>query len=142
MKKLYYFTLILILFSCGRSSDKNSQLDFQKVEKTNFQQYINNKETPNEPNIYSDKTIFNDDYPIELTLYEDGKWFYHLANLDDGFGTWKYENGQIKLHAERKLFDMNILIEALDSEAKNISIRFSDRFGEKVLKMNKRNISN
>ena len=63
-----------------------------------------------------------------------------MANLDDGFGTWKFEDGKIKLFATRTLFDMYIDIEAREKNAKDVAIRFSDRFGEKVLLMNKRNI--
>lgn len=142
MKTAILYTFTLLLISCGSKDGEPTQLNFQKVEQANFENYINNKTTPVDPNIYQDKTLFNNDYPIEITLYKDGRWFYHLANLDDGFGTWKYEDGLIKLHASRSLFDMHINIESLNSDASEIAIRFSDRFGEKVLKMQKRNIEN
>ena len=144
MKNLYkniLFICTLLLFGCGKNSGSDkSELTFFKVESTDFSRYINEKSLPENPNTYEDITLYNDEYPIEITLYKDGRWFYDLANLDDGTGTWKYEGGKIKLFATRTLFDMYIDIEAREKNAKKVAIRFSDRFGEKVLMMQKRSL--
>ncbi|WP_053335874.1 hypothetical protein [Bacteriovorax sp. DB6_IX] len=141
MKKLLMMTLLLGLISCGKNSEsKKSELRFFKVQGDDFSQYINQKAMPETPNLQEDKSIINNDYPIEISLYKDGKWYYNLPNLDDGHGTWKYEGGTIKLHASRILFDMNISIEAIEEGADEVAIRFSDRFGPKVLAMEKSNI--
>ena len=145
IKSIYSFIIIclfsLSFSSCGKTGrGEKSELTFFKVESADFSRYINQKQAPKDPNIYEDITLYNNEYPIEITLYKDGRWFYHLANLDDGFGTWKFEDGKIKLFATRTLFDMYIDIEAREKNAKDVAIRFSDRFGEKVLLMNKRNI--
>jgi hypothetical protein len=143
MKKLLLASLVLVFISCGKNSDEpKSELRFFQVKTDDFAKYINQKAAPTEPNLQEDKSIVNNDYPIEISLYKDGKWYYNLPNLDDGFGTWKYEGGTIKLFASRMLFDMHISIEAVEEGAKEVAIRFSDRFGPKVLAMEKSNISN
>jgi len=142
MKNLFIIaSIILVLLSCGSNEESpKSKLVFFEAKVSDFDKYINRKSTPDEPNLQEDRTIINNDYPIEISLYEDGKWYYNLPNLDDGFGTWEYDGGVIKLHASRTLFDMNITVEAVKEEAKEIAIRFSDRFGPKVLTMEKRNL--
>ena len=142
MKKIFFVIVAMITFiSCGGSKDApKSELKFFESKNSDFDKYINFKATPTQPDLQEDKSIINNDYPIEISLYQDGKWYYNLPNLDDGFGTWKYENGIIKLHASRTLFDMHIDIEAIEEGAKEVAIRFSDRFGPKVLPMEKSNI--
>lgn len=143
MKKIFLALSLFTIVSCGQNSDKpKSELRFFEVKSDDYAPYINQKAAPAEPNLQEDKSIINNDYPIEISLYKDGKWYYNLPNLDDGFGTWKYEGGTIKLHASRMLFDMHISIEAVEEGAKEVAIRFSDRFGPKVLAMEKLNVSN
>ena len=95
---------------------------------------------PDYPNLKSDKTLLNRDYPIEIAIYSDGQWYYDLPNLDTGKGTWSLENGRIKLFAKQRLFDMHIDVVAIEENAKNVVIKFRDRFGPRILNTEKINI--
>ena len=64
-----------------------------------------------------------------------------LENLGDGTGTWTFKNGKLRLYAERRLFDMHILIKALEEEANKVAIEFSDRFGPRFLVMENKNMN-
>lgn len=133
MKTIICSLFVLFFYSCAKKSD----VIIFEVKESDFSQYINKKSTPAEPNLQQDISIINNDYPFEIALYEDGKWYYDLPNLDTGFGTWEYTAGKIKLFASRRLFDMYINLSATSEEAKDIVIEFSDRFGPQVLKMEK-----
>ena len=100
--KIIYFLSLFLFFSCGK---KSNVVTFE-ASSEDFTKYVNAKSLPNTPNLQEDIAIINNDYPFEIALYEDGKWFYDLPNLDTGFGTWKYNNGKIELHAKRTLFDI------------------------------------
>ena len=140
LKILGFTSLLLLITSCNPlSSDDKSELKLYEVQASDFDQVINAKPLPSHPDLTSDKTLLNRDYPIEVAIYNDGKWYYDLPNLDTGTGTWKYENGKIKLYAERDLFDMHIDIVATEEHGATMAIKFSDRFGPKVLDMEKIN---
>lgn len=121
--------------SCGPKKD----FEFYATDKKDFDHMINKQSAPAKPDMGKLKTILNRDYPIEIALFEDGKWYYDLPNLDDGFGTWKYEDGAIKLYAERDLFDMEIDVVALKESAKELGIMFVDRYGLQTMKAEKIN---
>lgn len=131
--------LLLFLVGC-LGENRPSDLVFFKVKEGSYQKYINEKSMPGDPNLAQDKSIINTDYPIELALYQDGKFYYNLPTLSDGNGTWKYDNGIIALHASLTLFDMYIEISAKDEDAKNVQIYFRDRFGPKTLAMENNNV--
>lgn len=133
MKTILLSFILVIFASCGKKSD----LVTFSVSEEDFSQYINKKSAPNDPNLQQDVAIINNEYPFEIALYQDGKWYYDLPNLDTGFGTWSYSEGKIKLYARRKLFDMHIDLTATSEAAKDIVIQFSDRFGPQVLEMKK-----
>jgi hypothetical protein len=76
-------------------------------------------------------------YPIELQLYRDGRFHYHLKRLGDGWGTWSYKKGFLHLYAERKLFVMNFEIHGIQQDGDALSLEFSDRFGPKFLRLQK-----
>ena len=134
-----FFVFVCIL-GCGVRQEEASPLQFFDVQEGAYAKYVNNYSMPNEPNLTLDKTIYNNDYPIEIAIYKDGKFYYNLPTLDDGHGTWKEVNGKLELFARRKLFDMFIEIHPNDQEVKNVKIKFSDRFGPKILNMNNSNI--
>jgi hypothetical protein len=138
-KTLFIIFLLALGISCIPQKHDKSDVVFFTTKNEDFDKYINQKAAPAEPNLTLDKTIINNDYPIEIALYSDKKWYYNLPTLGDGFGTWSYENGKIKLHAERVLFDMNIDIKATSEGANNVAIEFADRFGPKILKMDNQN---
>ena len=67
---------ILILMLLFISCVERQELEFFKVEKQDFDRIINKSRTPSQPDLAEAKTIINRDYPIEIALYEDGKWYY------------------------------------------------------------------
>lgn len=137
------FALIIAattLLSCNPSGDDKSELTLFEVQASDFDQVINDKSLPLVPDLTTDKTILNRDYPIEIAIYNDGKWFYDLPNLDTGIGTWEYKNGKIELFAKRDLFDMYIDVVATKEGGAEMAIKFADRFGPKTLKVEKINL--
>lgn len=74
-------------------------------------------------------------YPISLQLYKDGRFYYYLKRLGDGWGTWDYKKGYLHLYAERKIFVMEFEIHALEQNGNALSLEFSDRFGPKFLRL-------
>lgn len=131
---------IVLLTSCLSSvKDAPSQLQAFEISESNYQHLINNKDIPDEPNLNIDKTVLNRDYPIEVALYRDGNWYYDLPNLGTGKGTWRFVDGELKLHAERSLFDMNITIFATKEGAQELAMKFFDRHGFNKLSLEKIN---
>jgi hypothetical protein len=134
-KSSFSILCILVIFiACGAKKEAVHI----KVERASFGSIINDKAMPKEPNLNEDITIRNRDYPIEIALYNDGQWFYDLPNLGSGQGTWKYLNGQIKLHAIRDMFEMNIDVLAVSENAEKVAIQFYDRFGSNFLQVEKK----
>lgn len=125
---------LLVLVSCGKGG--NAKL--YKVEAGALTKFVNQNKI-SKP-ISTTKTIVNNDYPIEIALFNDGRFYYDLPNLGDGKGTWKLKDGVIELKAKRTLFDMYIEVKATDVEAKSLTIQFTDRFGPNTLKMMNNNI--
>lgn len=136
--KIIFFTLVLC--SCGKSLKDKSDITFFKVNEKSFSKYINPKSIPEQPNLSLDKTIYNNEYPIEIAIYENNKWYYNLPNLGDGKGEWRIEDGRIKLFAKRTLFNMYIDIISNDVDANSVKIQFTDRFGQQNLPMQNLNI--
>jgi len=135
----FAISALCLVTSCNPTGEDKSELKLFEVKASDFNQIINDKPLPRDPNINQDKTILNRDYPIEIAIYNDGKWYYDLPNLDTGTGTWKYQDGKIKLFAKRALFDMHIDVVATQEGAKAVAIKFADRFGPKVLNVEKIN---
>jgi hypothetical protein len=134
------FAMAALTFAgCDPTQKDKSELKVFEVKSSDFDHIINDKPLPVDPNINQDKTILNRDYPIEIALYNDGKWYSDLPNLDTGTGTWEYKEGKIELHAERDLFDMKIDIVATEEGGEKMAVKFSDRFGPKVLNVEKVN---
>lgn len=138
MKNLFYIVLfsLLLAVSCGGKKGEK----FYPAKEESFSKFVNEKAMPRDPNLSIDKSIINRDYPIQLALYNDGKFYYDLPNLDDGSGTWSFDGGQIVLKSTHRLFNMRIDIRALDTEATNVGISFIDRHGPQTLRMEKEHI--
>lgn len=128
--------ILASLVSCG----KKSKTKFYPITETNLSKYVNDKDLPANPNLTLDKSIVNNDYPIQLALYRNGKFYYDLPNLDEGNGTWTYSNGQIVLKSKHRLFDMRIDVRAVDDEANNLAVSFIDRHGPQTLKMDNQRV--
>jgi len=125
------FLLLILAIGCGRQGTHK----LYKIEKDAMTKFVNQKSMPQEVNTSLDKLIVNNSYPIEIALYKDNSFYYNLANLGDGRGTWDHSGGKIKLKAKRTLFNMYIDIHGSDETAENLTIQFTDRFGANTLKM-------
>ncbi len=140
MKITILFSLLLIFSSCQPvEKSEPSALRFFKVDSNDLNSLVNEKALPAIPDLTSDKTILNRDYPIEVALYNDGQFFYDLPNLRTGKGTWKIEDGMVKLNADTGIFDMNIEIVAIKEKAEEVVLKFRDRFGPRILNTEKIN---
>jgi hypothetical protein len=122
----------LLSFSCGK---KDAGVEVYPVKQQYFAKHINDQPLPERPNLSLEKSFVNLEYPIEIALYSDQRFYYDLPNLGSGSGTWKYEEGKIKLYAKRTLFNMEIDVYGADDKASELAITFSDRFGPNKLKM-------
>jgi predicted small lipoprotein YifL len=136
MKFSFLFVLMLVFTSCGGKGPTK----FYSASEASFSKFVNEKDMPKNPNLTLDKSIVNNEYPIQLALYKNKKFYYDLPNLDDGTGTWSYVNGQIILKSKHRLFDMRIDVKALDENAGKLAITFIDRFGPHTLKMDNSNL--
>jgi hypothetical protein len=136
LMKIILMVSLLAFIGCGKQGSDN----LHKIQSADFTKFVNQNKIPSDPNLSLDKSIVNNSYPIQIALYQDGRFYYDLPNLGDGRGTWKNSGGVIELHAKRTLFDMFIEIKANEKEAKTLSIQFTDRFGPNTLKMSNINI--
>lgn len=134
MKIILWMSLVFLI-GCGQGKSK-----LHKIPELALQNYVNQKSMPAHPNLTVDKSITNNSYPIQIALYEDGRFYYDLPNLGDGHGTWKTSDGVIRLNAKRTLFDMYIEVLANDETGSSLSITFTDRFGPNTLQMMNVNI--
>lgn len=81
-------------------------------------------------------SVHEDQYPIRLKLFADGRFQYTLRKLGDGWGRWTFNEsgGYLDLYAERTLFVMQMQIRSRDPNNRSrIVLEFSDRFGPKYL---------
>lgn len=134
MYKIILLVTLVVLSACGKSSGGK----LYKVEAGALEKFVNQNKLSKPGS--TTKTIVNNDYPIEIALFNDGRFYYDLPNLGDGRGKWKLNNGVLELRAKRTLFDMYIEVMANDPEAKTLSIQFTDRFGPNTLQMVNNNI--
>ena len=144
--KLSLLCSLIFIVSCGQSSPKGELRFFEKK----FEQVsplINAGNPRSAPDPLLDKTIYNDEYPLEIILYGDKTFYYNLPKLGEGRGNWVYEKGQMILKANHLIerlnfeFEMEYEIAPLDIEGKKLEIRFTDRFGTKTYELAKRNIN-
>lgn len=88
---------------------------------------------PTKPNLNHDKVIVDEEYPVEIAIYEDGQFFYNLDNLGSGTGVWEYKDGSIVLSAKREIFfkvrDMVYKFSILKEDGSKASLEFRDRYG-------------
>ena len=63
--KLIYLLSLLSLISCVPDKE-TSQLSYFEVDKAAYKKFINEKSLPTEPDLALDKSIINNDYPIEI----------------------------------------------------------------------------
>jgi hypothetical protein len=139
------FILLLVvpfLFSCG----KKASVKLFHASEENYSKFINTRISPSgeRPNISGDKNFINHQYPVELALYSDHKFYYNLPNLGDGYGNWNYEDGKIVMKTKRNILGKNITmtyeIQANDESAENVSVQFTDRWGAQSFRLKKNNL--
>ena len=137
MRIIIYLSFTLLTFvSCNLVEDANeSELIFHSSSKEDFAKIINTSDFKPDKDISTDRSLLNLDYPIEIYLYENNKWYYDLPNLGDGHGTWIFKDGIIKLFAKRKLFDMHIEVLSRNQNNTEFAVKFSDRFGPQYLEV-------
>lgn len=135
MRTFIGIALLLPLIGCGKSDT----VKYYRGELIDFQKFINPSDS-NNPNLNLDRSFVNNDYPIQIALYQDNQFYYDLPNLGDGKGTWAYKDGHLRLTAKRTIFDMVIEVHPRDQEVKSLAIEFRDRFGLKVLTVENENI--
>lgn len=138
MRYLLLILTVLIASSCTGKSD--SATLYKAKDAGPFTKFINQKKMPSDPNLTLDRSFINHNYPIEIALYQDGRFFYDLPNLGTGKGKWVYSDGKIELRASRKIFDMYIEVYGADPSIEKLAIQFTDRFGSNSLKMANKNL--
>jgi hypothetical protein len=81
-------------------------------------------------NLENIKLLHTDEqFPIRLALYDNGRFYYQVDELGNGYGDWTYENGGLKLTTRRKIFDMNFYVVAKAQQGTDLVIKFFDRHG-------------
>ncbi|MES2745762.1 MAG: hypothetical protein V4655_10060 [Bdellovibrionota bacterium] len=135
MRSLALISLFTIALSaCRPVHDSPRPYEVYPQNAAYFQGLVN----PLQTNGKEPVILHEDNYPITLKLYDDGRFQYTLKKLGDGWGTWKYSaaDGYLDLYAERTLFVMQMQIRSADlSNPDAIALEFSDRFGPKYLKL-------
>lgn len=136
MRRLLQLPLLILvlasgLFACRNTYESARPYKVYPQSQTFFNTVLNDSET-SENSI----TLHEDNYPISIKLYKDGRFSYTLRKLGDGWGSWKYSesDGYIDLYAERTIFVMQMQIRNTDpANPKALALEFSDRFGPKYL---------
>ena len=134
----------LFCFSSCLQSQKKGELIFLETPRESLKPTINKRNFKGSVDYNEDILLINNDYPIEIRLYQNKKFYFNLPNLGEGEGAWEYDGGKIKLMAEYHVeaidftIDMNYFIGLIDKKG-SLAINFTDRFGPKILKLDKVN---
>ena len=141
MPRMVFFSLLLsLLTSCLEGVDQTYQpIERQRVALTSFSPIVNAKElkTKEDVDFNEDTSIQNRDYPVEIWLYSNNKYYYDLPNLGEGIGSWTYKDGYLTLENNHHIkaidlkIDMNY--ELYFAKENQMKLSFSDRFGGKIL---------
>jgi hypothetical protein len=130
MKKTTLFFLSLLLFIGGCSSEFSMVTSPRDPEF--FDRLINPSSLSSQmPNKLDESQLLasGDEYPMRFVLFDNGQFFYQVDRLGEGFGTWSYQEGGVRLFASRKLFDMSIYLGARSDVGREMQVRFLDRRG-------------
>jgi len=131
LKILALFLASFLLCQCQNLYYAENPFTHYKRQKIFFSK-ITNDSNKNQSKV---RVLYNAEYPINLTLYNDASFKYELEVLGDGWGTWEYTNGFLALSAERKRFVMKMQIHSISEDSADVSLVFADRFGQKFLPM-------
>ena len=138
--KIILFSACVSMFGC---SNNYKMVQFQRDEAF-FKAYQNPAEDLGQAaaRIESVKLLqTNDDYPIRLSIYSNGKFYYQVDELGNGIGDWHYENGGLRLTSRRKIFDLNFYVTAAEQTGDKIVVKFFDRHGFNQFPLDFRNPS-
>ena len=80
----------------------------------------------------------NEKYDMRFALFDNGKFYYEVANLGQGTGDWKFRDGYINLFAMRTFFNLDIDLTAAAAQGDSLEMRFADRFGKNAVQVRKR----
>jgi len=135
LRTVFGFLAVLLISGCQPLYNEERNYQVYEKDPEFFQPLMNaSAEIKDE----KDTIVLEDtSYPISLKLYKDGRFFYQLKKLGDGWGTWEHKKGYLHLYAERKIFVMNFEIHSINPEGQDLSLEFSDRFGPKFLRLQK-----
>jgi hypothetical protein len=129
------YLLLFLLVACG-SPEKSSDLEYHENEDGVFNRLVNSRNLEN-PSVDEDIFLINRDYPIEVAVYKDGRFYYNLENLGDGTGKWKDKKGALELITYRNIVGFNvkmeIYIQSNDPTGSSYTMKFYDRHGEQTL---------
>jgi hypothetical protein len=134
--------VIGVFVGCG----KKAEVKLFSATEESYSKFVNAKTSPQGelPDISSDKHVVNQQYPVEIALYSDHRFYYNLPNLGDGYGTWKYEDGKIVMLTKREILGKNIEmtyeLQANDPNAENVSVQFTDRWGAQSFRLKSNNL--
>ena len=138
---MVFFLLISLLSSCIENAQTENSSQREVLAFESFESFINKKplNTKNDIDFNQDRSLINQDYPMEFWLYENNKYYYDLPKLGDGIGEWSYKNGALVLENDHhiKTIDLRVQMEyqVYFTSEQNIYIEFSDRFGLKEIEL-------
>lgn len=138
LNKILFFSMFALMLGC---SNNYKMVQFPR-EEAYFKTFQNPSEELGQAaaRIESVKLLMtNDDYPIRLSLYSNGRFYYQVDELGTGVGDWKYENGGLHLTSRRKIFDLNFYVTAAEQTGDKMVVKFFDRHGFNQYPINFRN---
>ncbi len=135
MKPILLVPLIMLFMisACQFENDTKNPFVYKKASLQDFSSYINNKDQKSQEKVI----LVNSSYPLELTLYQGGQFYYFLENLGDGTGHWQFKEDHLYLYAERDMFVMKFNIHQAEGLSLPV-VQFNDRFGPKYLELDEK----
>ena len=144
MTRMAIILLLLSCASCMQLQD-TKELTFIETPKESLIPTVNKRNFEGRVDHNTDIALINNDYPIEVRLYQDKKFYFNLPNLGEGEGTWEYQGSEIKMTAEYHIkamdlkIDMDYFVGVIDEKG-TLAVHFSDRFGPKTYELEKVNL--
>ena len=123
----------LVAGSCQPEFESKNPFTYYQKDAQFYQQFVNAAAAPESVDRSKVLTLRNDEFPMELALFGDNRFYYYMETLGDGFGTWEFDQDKLHLYAERTLFVMHMNIRSIDEADNQIAVDFIDRFGTQYL---------
>lgn len=135
MKSIFLTLFCFVLLSCGKGTPYKSA----EISNESFNSLINAYSINEGKNQTIDRTLYNDDAKVYISLYSDGHFFYEVPGVGRGIGDWTRQKYSLKLIADVGIFDMKINIKTKDN--KKFEFHYMDRFGFNVVDATFKNIN-